>query len=53
MKLEETAQHQRFRDKARELGADESDDALDRSFERLDLRSEKKPEQREAQESDA
>ena len=44
MSNQETDQHQLFKDKARELGADESEDALDRSLDRLELRRKETPE---------
>ncbi len=37
-------QVERFRQMARELGADESGDALDRAMDKLDLRAKPKPE---------
>jgi len=40
----------RFREAARDVGADESDDALDRVMGKLDLR--KKPEQDETKQTD-
>ena len=41
---EQTDQLDRFKRKARELGADESPDALDRSFDKLDLKQRKEAE---------
>lgn len=37
------AKARRFADVAREVGADESDDALDRAFERLDVKRTTEP----------
>lgn len=37
-------QRERFEEAARQLGADESDDALDRAMDKLDLRHKPKPE---------
>jgi hypothetical protein len=39
-----SSQLERFKETARQLGADESDDALDRAMNRLDLRAKPKPE---------
>ncbi len=36
-------QLERFREAARKLGADESDDALDRAMSKLDLKAKPKP----------
>lgn len=45
MESEETkSQLNRFREVARELGSDESDDALDRAMGKLDLTAKPKPE---------
>lgn len=41
-------QHDRFKEAARELGADESDDALDRIMGKLDLKKTPEPEQKPA-----
>jgi hypothetical protein len=38
------SQHDRFKEAARELGADESDDALDRIMGKLDLKKKPEPE---------
>lgn len=38
------SQAERFREAARQLGADESEDALDRAMDRLDLKAKPKPE---------
>jgi hypothetical protein len=38
------SQAERFKEAARQLGADESDDALDRAMDRLDLKAKPKPE---------
>ena len=38
MKKRQTEQLDRFKKKARELGVDESPDALDRSFDKLELK---------------
>ncbi len=37
------AQAERFREAARAIGADESDDALDRAMSKLDLKAKPKP----------
>ena len=50
MSNREIDQHQRFKDKARELGADESDDALDKSMDQLDLKQ--RPQQSQKREQD-
>jgi hypothetical protein len=39
-----SSQLDRFKEVARQLGADESDDALDRAMDKLDLRAKPKPE---------
>ena len=44
MKKRQTEQLDRFKKKARELDADESPDALDRSFDKLDLKQRKEAE---------
>ena len=44
-KKQETDQLDRFKKKARELGADESDDALDKSMGRLNLKRRQEKEQ--------
>ena len=43
-KLKKTDQLDRFKKKARELGVDESTDALDRSFDKLNLKHRKEAE---------
>lgn len=37
------SQAERFAEAARQIGADESDDALDRAMDKLDLRAKPKP----------
>lgn len=55
MKQSKSSQADRFRETARQLGADESDDALDRAMGKLDLRrkpGEGEPKRQEKDESD-
>jgi hypothetical protein len=44
---EDTSQLDRFKEAARELGADESADALDRIMGRLDLKKKPEPEKKD------
>jgi hypothetical protein len=44
--VDEKSQAARFREAARDLGADESDDALDRIIGKLDLKKKPEPEKK-------